>query len=203
MCSARAANLYILSPILECFSQLSLLLAPNDTVLHVAFASIDQQTVTTTMVEHKVPRSCLSTFFQPVSHAIACNITASLNMCSLEAPMPHCWLRPLPTLAPDSSISYFAKTHAMPGIFPHTVHTTNATTVSLGIAAYHSSKIGMGVNISASVASTDLRIILCLITGIWQWLPTGFQGPDCSNECLCWARDSSDNITFLPNLQCL
>lgn len=181
-----------LVPILECFSQTSLLLAPNYTVLHVASASVDQQTGTITMVEHKVPRSCLSTDFFPAMlemlllllHATACNITPSLNMCSLAAPVPHCWLRPLPTLALDSSIYYFAKTHAMPGIFLHTVHTTNATTVSLGIAAYHSSKIGMRVNISASVASADLRIILCIITGIWQWLPTGFQGPDCSNEHL-------------------
>ena len=29
-------------------------------------------------------------FFQPVSHAIACNITPSFNMCSLAAPIPHC-----------------------------------------------------------------------------------------------------------------
>lgn len=185
MCSVRAANLYILSPSWNAF------LKPHFSWLQITQCSmwplhqlISQQGLLPWQNTRSPDLVSALIFFQPVSHATACNITPSLNMCSLAAPVPHCWLRPLPTFALDSSIYYFAKTHAMPGIFLHTVHTTNATTVSLGIAAYHSSKIGMRVNISASVASTDLRIILCIITGIWQWLPTEFQGPDCSNEHL-------------------
>lgn len=87
-------------------------------------------------------------FFQPVSHAAACNIKTSFNIGSLAAPVPHCWLRPLPTLAPDSLPTTLLR-HVMPSIFLYTIHTTNATVASLGIAACPSSKMGMEVNIPA------------------------------------------------------
>lgn len=49
--------------------------------------------------------------------------------------------------------------------------------------------------------SWPLRIILCISTCIWQWLPAGFQGPACSPEHLCCARGSSADTSFRPNLQ--